>query len=204
MAAIDLKKALSKVYNPPKGKFTLVDVPDMQFLMIDGHGDPNTSADYQDVVQALYGLAFTLKFALKKKGVEFTVMPLEGLWWIPNMADFLQAPKSDWDWTMMMVLPDEVTPADVEAAREELTRKKNPAALPRIRLERFAEGLAVQIMYLGAYADEGPTIAAMHQFIHDSGYELRGKHHEIYMGDPRRTAPEKLKTIIRQPVQKAD
>ena len=203
MTHTDWKKDLKHLYNPPKGKFTFVDVPPLNFLMLDGHGDPNTAQDYVDAVQALYSLAYTIKFALKAKGVEFPVAPLEGLWWVSDMARFTMADKSEWDWTMMILQPDAVTADVVEAARAEALRKKGLPALERVRLETYHEGLSVQTMYLGPYADEGPTIAAMHRFAEEQGYALHGKHHEIYLGDPRRSVPEKLKTIIRQPVQKA-
>lgn len=202
MTALDLKKTLSSLYNPPKDRLTLVEVPPMNFLMIDGHGDPNTSPAYQQAVETLYGLAYTLRFAFKKRGVEFTVMPLEGLWWAADMNVFTATTRKDtWDWTMMILQPDEVTAADVEQARAELLRKRKVSDLPPVRFEQYAEGLSVQILYYGAYADEGPTIARMHRYIAETGYQLAGKHHEIYMGDPRRTAPEKLKTILRQPVK---
>lgn len=202
MSHTDWKKDLKHLYFPPQGKFTFADVPPLNFLMVDGHGDPNTAPEYADAVQALYGLAYTIKFALKAQGVEFSVAPLEGLWWMPDMAQFSDKDKAAWDWTMMILQPDAVTEAVVEAARAEAQKKKGLPALVKARLESYHEGLAVQTLYLGAYADEGPTIAAMHRFAVEQGYALSGKHHEIYMGDPRRSAPEKLKTVIRQPIRK--
>jgi hypothetical protein len=202
MSHTDWKKDLKHLYFPPQGKFTFADVPPLNFLMVDGHGDPNTAPEYADAVQALYGLAYTIKFALKAQGVEFSVAPLEGLWWMPDMAQFSDKDKGAWDWTMMILQPDAVTEAVVEAARAEAQKKKGLPALVKARLESYHEGLAVQTLYLGAYADEGPTIAAMHRFAVEQGYALSGKHHEIYMGDPRRSAPEKLKTVIRQPIRK--
>jgi len=203
MAAMDLKKTLSHLYNPPKGRFNLVDVPPMNFLMIDGHGDPNTSPQYQQAVEALYSLSYTIKFMWKKRSVEYMVMPLEGLWWTADMSQFSLGHKEDWDWTMMILQPEVVTVADVEQARVDLVaKKKDLPALPGVRFESYAEGTVAQIMYFGIYDDETETIAAMHQFIHDSGYELYGKHHEIYLNDPRRTAPDKIKTILRQPAKK--
>jgi len=197
----DYKKPLKHLYLPPKGKFTLVDVPAMNFLMVDGEGYPNDNHLFQEACNALYGMAYTIKFALKPQGIEFTVPPLEGLWWAEDMTAFSQTRKEDWLWTVMVMQPEPVTAEIVEQARAELARKKNPAALPRLRFGEYHEGLSVQIMYLGSYANEGPTIAAMHQFAKEQGYELNGKHHEIYLGDPRRVAPEKLKTVIRQPVR---
>lgn len=200
MTTFDYKKAYKPLYFPPQGRFVLVDVPPLDYLMLDGHGDPNNNPEYQAVVEALYGLAYTLKFMLKPQGVEYGVPPLEGLWWMENMAEFSLATKARWDWTMMILQPVAVTQDQFEQARELALRKKGQPALERARLERYAEGKAAQTTYLGAYTDEGPTIAALHDFIHAQGYKRAGKHHEIYLGDPRRMKPEKLKTVIRQPV----
>ncbi len=201
MAKRDFKKELKHLYGPSKKEFSVVDVPPMNFLMIDGHGDPNDNPDFQEGMEALYGMAYTIKFALKPQGIEFVVPPPEGLWWMEDMSEFSVETKDRWQWTLMIMQPDEVTQEIVAAAQGELARKKDPPALSRLRYERYHEGLSVQIMYLGAYADEGPTIARMHEFIRENGYDFNGKHHEIYLGDPRRTAPEKLKTVIRQPVK---
>lgn len=201
MEKIDLKKQLKHLYQPTHKEFTIVDVPPMQFLMLDGAGDPNTSQSFQEAMQALYGMSYTLKFASKKElGIDYTVMALEGLWWADDMEEFSLENKDAWQWTVMMMQPDHITPGLVEAAREQLARKKDVPALPRLRFETFHEGLSVQIMYFGPYADEGPTIARMHAFIKDNGYTFNGKHHEIYLGDPRTAAPEKLRTVLRQPV----
>jgi hypothetical protein len=205
VAKIDLKKELKHLYKPSKAKFAVVDVPEMNFLMIDGHGDPNTVPEYQQVMDALYSVAYTIKFALKENPEtdDYVVPPLEGLWWVQDMAEFSLDDKDAWDWTMMIMQPAWVTPEIVAAAKEEAAAKKDLPALPNIRFEPYHEGLSVQIMYVGPYADEGPTIARLHDFAREQGYALRGKHHEIYLSDPRRTAPEKLKTVIRQPIQKA-
>jgi len=189
------------LYGPSKKEFSVVDVPQMNFLMIDGHGDPNDNPDFQEGMEALYGMAYTIKFALKPQGIEYVVPPSEGLWWMEDMSEISVETNDRWQWTLMIMQPDEVTQEIVAAAQGELARKKDPPALSRLRYERYHEGLSVQIMYLGAYADEGPTIARMHEFIRENGYDFNGKHHEIYLGDPRRTAPEKLKTVIRQPVK---
>jgi hypothetical protein len=204
MDKIDLKKQLKHLYKPTHKEFTVVDVPPLKFLMIDGKGNPNTSQPFQEAVQALYGMSYTLKFASKKElDIDYTVMALEGLWWADDMGAFTAGAKDTWYWTVIMLQPDHITPEFVEAARAELARKKDVPALPRLRYETFHEGLSVQIMYFGSYADEGPTIARMHAFIQDNGYTFNGKHHEIYIGDPRKSAPEKLKTVIRQPIKKA-
>jgi hypothetical protein len=203
MAKVDFKKELKHLYNPSRKAFSIVDVPPMSFVMIDGHGDPNTAPEYQQVVEALYAVAYGLKFMIKQEqGIDYGVLPLEGLWWVDDMAQFSTEAKEDWDWTMMIMQPEWVTAEMVERARADVARKKNPPALPRLRFEAYHEGLAVQILYIGPYAEEGPTIARMHAFAEDEGYALRGKHHEIYLSDPRRTAPDKLKTVIRQPVRK--
>ncbi len=202
MPHTDWKKDLKPLYSPPKGKFTFVDVPPLNFLMLDGHGDPNVAPEYTQAVEALYSLAYTIKFARKAQGVEFPAGPLEGLWWVADPTQFTMADKSTWDWTAMILQPDAVTPEVVEAARAEAIRKKGLPALEQVRFETYHEGPSVQTLYLGAYADEGPTIAALHRYAEEQGYALHGKHHEIYLGDPRRSAPEKLKTIIRQPARK--
>ena len=201
MAMRDFKKELKHLYGPSKKEFSVVDAPPMNFLMIDGHGDPNDNPDFQEGMDALYGMAYTIKFALKPQGIEYVVPPSEGLWWMEDMSEFSVETKDRWQWTLMIMQPDEVTQEIVAAAQGELARKKDPPALSKLRYERYHEGLSVQIMYLGAYADEDPTIARMHEFIRENGYDFNGKHHEIYLGDPRRTAPEKLKTVIRQPVK---
>ncbi len=196
----DLKKELAYLYNPPR-QLAIIDVPPLNFLMLDGQGNPNNNPEYQAIVETLYALSYTLKFAAKKQlEQDYSVLPLEGLWWTPDMADFSLERKDAWHWTMMIAQPEWITAEMVEAARAEVRRKKNPAHLDAARFETYAEGLSVQIMYLGAYADEAPTIAALHAFIAEQGYIPNGKHHEIYLGDPRKTAPEKLKTVIRQPI----
>lgn len=201
MAKLDLKRKYRELYNPSSKECSIVEVPELQFLMINGAGDPNTSAAYAEAIEALYAMSYTLKFISKEKAsVDYTVMPLEGLWWIPNMAEFSMEDKSAWEWTAMMVQPEHITADLVATATEEARRKKDPPALDRVRFERYREGLAVQIMYFGPYADEAPTIERLHQCAIDRGYQLRGKHHEIYLSDPRRTAPENLRTVIRQPV----
>ena len=200
---VDLKKELSELYRPSAKEVSLVDVPPMNFLMIDGQGDPNTSKDFQDAVEALYGLSYTLKFMLKKTAPEhdYTVMPLEGLWWTEGQEGFDVENKGAWQWTLMIMQPEHITGEHVMEAAAQLKEKKDPHLLDRVRFERFDEGPTLQIMYIGPYAEEGPTIEKLHQYAREHGYSLAGKHHEIYLGDPRRTAPEKLKTIIRHPVK---
>ena len=200
-AKIDLKQELKQFYRPSGGAIGVVDVPAISFLMVDGTGDPNTAQAYKDAIEALFSVAYTLKFARKKagKGPDFAVMPLEALWWSDDMSDFIRGDKNRWQWTAMMALPDFVAAKDVAEAKEQAAAKKELPALAALRLERFREGPAAQILYTGPFADEGPTIEAIHRFIADSGKTLSGRHHEIYLSDFRRTAAAKLKTIIRQP-----
>ncbi len=201
---LDLKKGdLKPLYFPPVNAVALVDVPPLHFLMIDGSGDPNTSPAYRDAIQTLYGVAYALKFLSKRAaGIDYTVMPLEGLWWCADMARFSMDAKDDWLWTAMIMQPDHITAAMVEQALADVRAKKDPPALYRLRFESYHEGLAAQIMHIGPYAAEGPTIERLHGWITANGYDFHGAkhHHEIYLSDPRRTAPEKLKTVVRQPV----
>lgn len=200
------QKARAQLYKPSAKKVEPVEVPRMNFLMVDGTGDPNTSQDYRDAVEALYALSYALKFALKKaEGADYKVAPLEGLWWSDDMAQFSVERKGDWRWTMMIAQPAVVTQAWVDKTLDEVKRKKSLPALARVRFTAWHEGTAAQIMHIGPYATEGPTIQKLHDFIHAEGYTFDGhvqKHHEIYLGDPRRTAPAKLKTVIRQAMVK--
>jgi hypothetical protein len=203
----DYKKTLANLYNPPKQKFVFVDIPVMPFLMIDGIGDPD-KLGYQEAVSALYSLAYALKFAIKKQGImDFKVMPLEGLWWHPKVAEIsleaLLAVRDEWQWTMMIMQPDIVTPELFDEVRNAVQTKKKQPTLASVRLESYDEGRVVQTMYLGPYKDEAPTITKLHDFIHAEGYQERGKHHEIYLGDPTKSAPEKLRTILRQPISRS-
>lgn len=205
MTKLDLRKELKGLYQPTGKQFTVLEVPPMNFLMVDGQWDPNTSDEFQGAMMALYGTSFTVKFASKLQlGIDYTVTAVEGLWWTQGAQALDCEDKSGWRWTLMMMQPAHITASIVEQAWKDMQRKRPSPALDRIRFERFAEGLSVQIMYVGPYADEGPTIARMHEFIAQNGYEPAGKHHEIYLGDPRRTAPEKLKTVLRQPIGKRE
>ena len=203
MEKLDLKKSLKYLYEPSAKDFSVVDVPEMNFLMIDGYGNPNTSAEYAASLQALYSAAYTLKFMIKKEmAIDYPVMASEGLWWVEDMRDFSISRKEDWKWTMMIMQPEIVTRQLFDRAVAEALEKKGQPALTRLRLERFHEGLSTQILYFGPYSDEGPTISRLHQSIEQSGHVRFGKHHEIYLGDPRRVAPDKLRTVIRQPMRK--
>ena len=203
MSKVDFKKTLKQFYIPPR-EFVIVDVPDMQFVMVDGHGDPNTAQEYKDAIESLYAVAYKMKF-ISKKTLErdYTVPPLEGLWWAEDMTTFLTGEKAQWDWTMMIMTPEWISVEIFAEAVKQVRQAKDPASLDQVRLERYQEGLSVQIMHIGSYDDEGPVLAQMHSdFIPDSGLIENGKHHEIYLSDPRRVVPEKMKTVLRQPVKK--
>jgi hypothetical protein len=203
MPKIDLKKEYKSLYSPSVKEVTLVDIPAFNFLMIDGRGDPNTSKDFQNAIEALYSVSYTLKFALKKnaKSVDsdYVVMPLEGLWWNENCG-FDMERRDLWMWTAMIAQPPHATSEYVKMALDAASKKKDLPALSKMRYENFREGKAAQIMHLGPFSAEGPTVAKVHDFILRNGYKIRGKHHEIYLSDFRKTAPEKLKTVIRQPL----
>jgi hypothetical protein len=205
MSKVDFKRTHKELYAPPKA-FVLVEVPEMEFLMVDGHGDPNVAQEYEDAVEALYALAYKTKFISKQQlEQDYVVPPLEGLWWAEDMASFSAArDKSQWDWTMMIMTPAWITAEILADARQQVRKSKDPVALDQVRLESYHEGLSVQIMHVGSYDDEGPTLLKLHEeFLPENGLVENGKHHEIYLGDPRRVAPEKLKTILRQPVRHA-
>jgi hypothetical protein len=181
----------------------LVDVPEFQFAMVDGMGDPSTSADYQTVISALYAVSYPLVIGLKREGVTgLKVAALEGLWWAADLEAFDPArrQRDSWQWRMMIRQPDEVTLDRFDAVRAKAAAKVGREVADRLRLERFREGRSAQMMHRGPYADEGPNIALLHEFIHASGLERAGKHHEIYLTDPRRSAPENMRTVLRQPV----
>jgi len=201
MQKLDLKKELKHLYSPSKKEITAVDVPPLQYLKIDGAGSPQSAA-YGEAIGALYSVAYTLKFAVKAShGLDYTVMPLQGLWWAEDMQSFAQTDKDQWLWTMMILVPDQITAEMVEQAKQQAMAKKEQPRIADVRLEAYHEGPSAQILYIGPYAEETKTIARIHQFIAEQGHQLRGKHHEIYLSDPNRTAPEKLKTVIRQPYE---
>lgn len=199
MTNIDLKKTYREHYRATATP-SVVEVPARPFLMIDGAGDPNTSPAYIDAIQALYPLAYGLRAAIKDAtGDAYTVMPLEGLWWTEDMREFDPADKSNWLWTAMICLPGAVTATMTDDVLAAVTADKDLKAGPLARVETFDEGAAVQILHVGPYADEAQDIDKLHRFIADNGHSLTGKHHEIYLSDPRRSDPAKLRTIIRQP-----
>jgi hypothetical protein len=189
---IDLTKDLKPLYFPSATAPVLVEVPPMSYLMLDGSGPPG-SPGYQAIVSALYSLSYTLKFAVKKQqGIDYGVLPLEGQWWAPEGQEFRMDVRDNWQWTMMIRQPEWVTAELIEAARAKVIDKGGDAAAEaaKARLEVLDEGLAAQILHIGPYSAEPPVIQRLHAFVTEQGYRLRGKHHESYMGDPNRTAPE--------------
>lgn len=202
MEKIDYKKELKDLYKSSAKKVDILSVPEMNFIMIDGAGDPNTSQKFQEAVEALFSISYTLKFMVKKGdlGIDYSVLPLEGLWWTDDMSQFNIENKDNWKWTLMIMQPEYATRELFHEAVEQVKRKKNLPALPEVRFEAFSEGKAAQIMHIGPFSEEGPTVEKVHNIIKESGFNLAGKHHEIYLSDIRKAAPEKWKTIIRQPV----
>lgn len=202
---VDFKKSLD-AYQAKRGQFRLLELPELRYLMIDGHGDPNTSSLFTEAVEALYPVAYKLKFASKQDlGRDYVVPPLEGLWWARDMDTFTVArDKSKWDWTLMLMVPDWIGQDLVTAAVERAGEKNRPARLDDIRLESLSEGRCVQTLHVGSFDDEAAVLAQMHdEFIPENGLRMAGKHHEIYFSDFRRVAPEKLRTLLRQPVDTA-
>jgi hypothetical protein len=199
MPKVDFKKDYRRFFNPSAQQVVEEDIPPFQYLMIHGAGAPD-GQEYMDAIATLYPVVYTLKFALKPE-YEFTVGPLEGLWWDDTPHGFDAQHRDGWKWTAMIIVPDFVTAEHLTAAKAEVRRKAKVAPLlDRVDLETFDEGRCVQIMHIGPYAAEAPTIRRLHDYITDNGMTPRGKHHEIYLSDPRTTAPERLKTVIRQPV----
>jgi hypothetical protein len=200
---IDYRKELKQLYYAPAKNPEIVDVPRMNFLMIDGEGDPNTTERFKRSVEALFGLSYTLKFLIKKSKmqIDYGVMPLEGLWWADDMTAFRTGKKDLWKWTAMIMQPEHVTRDLFLEAREQFEKKKDPSLSSEVEFRPFLEGKSAQIMHIGPFSEEGPTIEKLHEFIEASGFKLSGKHHEIYLSDLRRSAPEKWKTIIRQPMK---
>ena len=203
MRAVDHKKELKHLYRASTKKVVEVTVPPMTYLMLDGVGDPNTAPAYKHAVEALFSVSYTAKFAVKKGplAVDYKVMPLEGLWWTDDMSTFSVANKSSWKWTMMMMQPDLVTRAVLEDAIAAVGKKKPElVAVEKLRMESFDEGRCAQVLHVGPFSDEGPTVARVHAYIAEHG-ALCGKHHEIYLSDVRRADPSRWRTIIRQPME---
>ncbi len=204
MSTYDVKKERKDLYAPSRGEFTIVDVPALAFLMVDGHGDPNTAPAYREAVEALFATSYTVR-ALAKARLErvHTVGPLEGLWSAADMDTFRTRDKSAWDWTMMIVQPEWITAGLVDEALVAARKKADRPGLGRVRFEEYAEGRSVQILHVGSYDDEAPTLERLHgEFLPAHGLVPTARHHEIYLSDARRTEPARLRTILRQPVRR--
>lgn len=203
MEKIDFKKALKALYGPTSRAFEIVEVPEMQFVMVDGRGDPNTAAEYAAAVQWVYSVSYGIKFAAKQTlGRDYVVPPLEALWWADDMADFVTGKRENWRWTAMLMVPDFVERSMFDAAVAKAQRKLGSPP-QSLRFDAYHEGLSVQFLHVGSYADEAPAIKRMHEeFIPQHGLVETGWHHEVYLSDPRKVAADKLKTVVRQPVKR--
>ncbi|WP_447007918.1 GyrI-like domain-containing protein [Saccharothrix isguenensis] len=202
MTPYDVKRELKALYAPKNRDWALVDVPPQQFIAVAGRGDPNTAPEYARAVEALYSVAYALKFASKRAGRDFVVGPLEGLWWSDDPAVFTAREKDSWQWRMLISQPDWITARDVEEAREATSAKKKLPTIAEVRHEELAEGTCAQVLHIGSYDDETPVLAALHNdYLAANDLEMTGLHHEVYIGDPRRTEPAKLRTVLRQPVR---
>jgi hypothetical protein len=213
MKKLDLKSDLKYLYTASARKVGLLQVPCLQFAMIDGAIEkgqaPGTSPGFQEATQALYGISYTLKFMLKKRkthAIDYPVMALEGLWWVENGV-FDITVKDNWFYTLMILQPEIINDDVFAEGLSEVRRKRGDSpALSKIRLDSFEEGLCLQILHVGPYATEPASIQKMEEYASESGYRdrvgLGGKHHEIYLGDPRRADPSKLKTLLRHPIEK--
>ena len=203
MDKLDLKKSRKELFNGKRDQWLPVDVSRALYLMVDGHGDPNTSPAYTHAIESLYAMAYTIKFKCKAAGRDFVVAPLEGLWSAKDPKSFTARRKDEWDWTMMIMVPDFVDQRTFDEAKVWATDKRGALA-DSLRLEAFQEGLCLQALHIGSYDAEGPLLATLHDEVMPSGgFTFSGRHHEVYLGDPRKVAPEKLRTILRQPVRKA-
>lgn len=200
---IDLKRERTDLYQPGSGDFVEVVVPPITYLATDGHGDPNTSAEYAAAVSALYSGGYGVRAALKTRtGTDFVVGPLSGLWSAADPTAFVTGDKSDWDWTMLIPLPDVVAEHDIETGLTMAAGKKPDLPLDRVHPLLLDEGRCLQIMHVGSYDDEAPTLTRLHHEVMPArGLTWNGRHHEIYLGDPRRVTPERLRTVLRQPVR---
>ncbi|MFZ5354753.1 MAG: GyrI-like domain-containing protein [Bacillota bacterium] len=200
---VDIKKEMKYIYSASSKKVEEVEVPKMNFIMIDGEGNPNETPWFGEAVSALFSTAYTIKFMIKKaEGIDYSVMPLEGLWWMDDMNEFTVENKHRWKWTLMIMQPEYVTREIYENGLEAAKKKKGIKALDNLRFESYEEGLSAQLLHIGPYTEEEQDIEAIHKYIEENGYDKTGKHHEIYLSDMTKTAPEKLKTILRQPMKK--
>jgi hypothetical protein len=203
MEKIDLKKELKNLYEPTHKEVTLLDVPKMNFILIDGQGAPE-SMQFQQSIEALYPIAYTIKFDKKKSGgPDYGVMVLEGLWWAEDMAVFMpdKVDRNKWQWTLMIMQPDFISIEDFEKAKEASRKKKANSAISQVRFQSLKEGKSAQIMHIGPFSEEGPNIERLHEKISQIGGKISGKHHEIYLSDFRRVNPAKMRTVLRQPYE---
>lgn len=203
MSAYDVKRELKQLYAPKNTDWALVDVPGQRFIAVDGRGDPNTSTEYAHAVEALYTVAFTIKFAGKRAGRDFVVAPLEGLWWADDPQVFTARAKGSWHWRMLISQPDWITEEAIADAKRAAAAKKSLPAIADVRPEVLHEGLSAQVLHIGPYDDEGPVLARLHEeWLKANDLRMTGLHHEVYIGDPRRSDPAKLRTVLRQPVRR--
>jgi hypothetical protein len=198
----DFKKTMKALYDAPKGRFVKIDVPKLSYVMVDGRGNPNSVPSYKTAVEWLFSVSYAMKFAAKREvGRDYVVPPLEGLWWADDPVDFTARRKDAWLWTMMMMAPDFVG-REIYKAAVAKTHDKFGVPPGTLRLENLTEGSCLQTLHIGSYDDEGPILAKLHdELMPTDKLTFNGKHHEIYLSDPRRTPAEKLKTILRQPVR---
>ncbi|MBX3143378.1 MAG: GyrI-like domain-containing protein [Trueperaceae bacterium] len=200
MTKLDLKRELKHLYAPSAKQIVVVDVPTLKYLTVDGQGDPNTTPAYAEAVEALFSLSYSIKFTVKKTlGMDYAVMPLEGLWWSDDLTVFTSGDRSRWSWRMMILQPDFITDELSSGVLRELAGRKHLPGLEHVRFTPFTEGSCAQVLHVGPFSEEGPTIERLHRHILDLGFELSGKHHEIYLSDIRKAAPERWRTVIRQP-----
>jgi hypothetical protein len=199
---LDFRKVYHHLYSPSAKEAEEILVPELQFAMVDGEGPPEGSEEFQNAIAALYGVTYTMKFSRKKAGIgpDYSVSPLEGLWWMADGADFDMSRPADWRWTLMIMQPDFITHEEFTGTVSQLTIEKPSPLLSRLRLELFNEGKVVQILHIGPYDQEARSLHKLEAYAKSRGYTLRGKHHEIYLGDPRRAKPDKLRTILRHPI----
>jgi hypothetical protein len=205
MDKVNFKKELPQLYSPKNTDWELVEVPVMNFLMIDGSGDPNTAKAYRDAVEALYGTAYATKLISRRTlGRDYVVPPLEGLWSADDPATFANADKAKYQWTLMIMQPDWITQGIVSRAIDGIPAKKQLLALSKVRFEPYNEGLSLQLLHVGSYDAEAPKLKYLHdEYMQAHNLTFNGRRHEIYLNDPRKTSASNLKTILRQPISQS-
>jgi len=202
MSKIDFKKEFKELYSSKKDKVSFIDVPKLKYLSIEGKGDPNTAQEYQDAIETLMSVSFKTKFIMKKEyDKDYVVMPLEGLWYADNMDDFVTDNKSNWKWNSLIMQPDFIKKEHINQAIDDAIQKKDLNSIKKLKFIKLNEGLSAQIMHIGPFSNESSTVEKLHNSIKDNDYSFNGLHHEIYLSDIRRSKPEKLRTIIRQPIK---